>query len=211
VLPLPSLPEVLDPAAPLGLRDRKKLQVRAAIVDAALTLFAEDGYDATTVPDIAARAGVSPATVARYFPTKEGLLFPEQDVRIPALRAAIAARPDGEAPLKAIAAALAAQAPLDAETRRRLALARSALAGSAVLRGRAAGLLGRWRDGIADAIAEHARMPDDDARVLATAVVAVLDDVAERWAADGARGDLPAMVRRALDALAGDRPAPGSA
>jgi AcrR family transcriptional regulator len=210
VLPLPVTHDSPGPdedaSGALGLRDRKKRQARAAIVEAALALFAEDGYDATTVPTIAARAGVSPATVARYFPAKEAMLFPDRDFRVPALRAAIAARPPGEPPLRAVAAAVADQQPLDAEAQRRLALTRTAIARSAVLRGRALGMLGQWRDGIAEAVAERGGLSYDAARVLATAVVAVLDDVTERWAADGARGDLRALARTALAVLAG----PGS-
>lgn len=53
-----------------GLRERQKVQRRVAIVRAAFTLFADHGYDATTVADIAAAAEVSPRTVTLYFPTK---------------------------------------------------------------------------------------------------------------------------------------------
>lgn len=191
------------PASGGGLRARKKLLVRAAIVDAALDLFAERGYDTTTVPEIAARAGVSPATVARYFPAKDALLFPERGVRVPALRAAILARPADEPPLRAVLGAVAQQPPLDAESLRRLALQRRAIGSSAVLRGRALGLLGRWRDGIAEAVAEREGQSAESAHVLATAVVAVLDDVTERWAAEGAGDGLQERALAALAVLAG--------
>jgi AcrR family transcriptional regulator len=80
-----------------GLRERKKLAMRQAILDAAYDLFAERGFAATTIDDIAERVGVSPRTIFRYFPTKEALLFAGADVMIEALRAALAARPAGEA------------------------------------------------------------------------------------------------------------------
>ncbi|MGW0659956.1 TetR/AcrR family transcriptional regulator [Streptodolium elevatio] len=191
------------PASGGGLRARKKLLVRAAIVDAALDLFAERGYDTTTVPEIAARAGVSPATVARYFPAKDALLFPERGVRVPALRAAVIARPADEPPLRAVLGAVAQQPPMGAESLRRLALQRRAIASSAVLRGRALGLLGQWRDGIAEAVAEREGLSRESAHVLATAVVAVLDDVTERWAAEGAADGLQERALAALAVLAG--------
>jgi AcrR family transcriptional regulator len=48
---------------------------REAILDAALDLFSELGYDETTTGQVAERAGVSPRTFFRYFPTKESVVF----------------------------------------------------------------------------------------------------------------------------------------
>jgi AcrR family transcriptional regulator len=183
-----------------GLRERKKQQVREAIVDAALDLFAAHGFEATTVQAVAERAGVSPATLARYFPTKDSLLLPERDVRIAHLRAAILGRPRRESPLRALVAALAAEAPVEEPFRRRLLRSRRAIASSPVLRGRSLGLLDQWRDGIADALVERGadRL---EAHVTATAAVAVFDDATTRWAEAGGRADLGVEVRQSLAVL----------
>ncbi|OPC78125.1 hypothetical protein B4N89_38660 [Embleya scabrispora] len=68
--------EQADEAAPRpGLRERKKAQTRDAIRTAALDLFEEQGFEATTVDRICARANVAHRTFFRYYECKEALLF----------------------------------------------------------------------------------------------------------------------------------------
>jgi AcrR family transcriptional regulator len=68
---------------PSGLRARKKLESRAAILEATSRLIEQHGYDATTMRDIAEAAGVSHQTLYNYFPTKalivHGMLTGEQE------------------------------------------------------------------------------------------------------------------------------------
>jgi AcrR family transcriptional regulator len=61
--------------APPGLRERKKQRTRATLVDAAIELCLKQGYDQTTVEQIAAAADVSPRTFSRYFPTKDAVFM----------------------------------------------------------------------------------------------------------------------------------------
>ncbi len=58
-----------------GLRERKKLKTKATIHRAALRLFKKNGYDETTVEDIAAAAEISESTFFNYFPTKEDVVI----------------------------------------------------------------------------------------------------------------------------------------
>ncbi|MFC5635394.1 TetR/AcrR family transcriptional regulator [Streptomyces bullii] len=69
------LPEA---ARHLGLRERKKIKTRIAIREATYALIREQGYEATTVEQIADRAEVSPSTVFRYFPTKEDIVLTDE-------------------------------------------------------------------------------------------------------------------------------------
>ncbi|MFE6868443.1 TetR family transcriptional regulator [Kitasatospora sp. NPDC057692] len=80
--------------APLSLRERKKLKTRQTIRREAYRLIAEQGYENTTVDQIAAAAEVSPSTFFRYFATKEDLVL--TDEYDPAMIDALLARPSDE-------------------------------------------------------------------------------------------------------------------
>ncbi len=82
--------------AELGLRERSKARRRAAIIRAAFGLFAERGYHATTVADIAAAAEVAPRTVAMYFPAKQDIALARFGDGIASLDDAMRGRRPGE-------------------------------------------------------------------------------------------------------------------
>lgn len=80
----------------LGRRERKKRETRRLIVDAALALFAERGYEDVTVGEIAAAADVDPSTFFRHFRAKEYVLFADLDELQAVLLDEIADRPPEE-------------------------------------------------------------------------------------------------------------------
>jgi AcrR family transcriptional regulator len=84
-----------------GLRERKKARTREAIISAAIDLFERQGYDETTVEEIAAAADVSPRTFFRYFDSKLDVIFSDKDDRDD-IYAAFAARPAHESVIEAI-------------------------------------------------------------------------------------------------------------
>lgn len=82
----------------VSLRQRHADRTRATIAEAALELFAERGFAATTVDDIASRADVAPRTFFRYFPTKESVLFHDIEIKLGLVRELLLARPLDEPP-----------------------------------------------------------------------------------------------------------------
>jgi AcrR family transcriptional regulator len=88
-------------------RERKKLETRQALEQAALRLFGEKGYDQTTVEDIAESADVAVRTFFRYFSSKQDVLFGEVVTdRITRLRTELANRPATEEPLASVIAVM---------------------------------------------------------------------------------------------------------
>ncbi|GAA4476964.1 hypothetical protein GCM10023094_18160 [Rhodococcus olei] len=180
-----------------GLRERKKARTRDAIRAAAMRLFTERGYDATTVEQIAEAAEVSPSTFFRYFPTKERVVLAD-DLDAPTL-AALTAIPLDVPPLTAFRQAfettLAAMSPeqLHLETaRNQLLLAVPAL------RAAFTDELYRSIDMAAAVIAERQGTPPDDrVRVLAGAMIGAVVAMVET-----APDDLRYAIR-ALELLEG--------
>ena len=79
----------------IGRRERKKAQTRQALADAALELFLARGYDEVGVKEVADAADVSVTTLFKYFPSKEALLFDQDDDIEAALVLAVRGRPPG--------------------------------------------------------------------------------------------------------------------
>lgn len=92
----------------LGLRERKKRLAQAAIEDAALRLFLEQGYEQTAIQDIAEAVMMSPRTFFRYFASKEEVLFAPTKAVFNAAFASLQQRPPTE-PLDAALYATFAQ------------------------------------------------------------------------------------------------------
>jgi AcrR family transcriptional regulator len=85
-----------------GLRERKKQRTREQIVEAAMALFAERGYHATTIADIATAADVAPRTFFTYFPSKEAVVFHNLDRDLDSLASTLRDRLAGETAFDAL-------------------------------------------------------------------------------------------------------------
>ena len=96
------------PGVQEGLRSRKRRETRARITSAALALFLEKGFEATTVDEIAAAADVSKRSFFDYFPAKDEVIAAWQDEFGQALSEGVAARPVGEPMARTVEEALIA-------------------------------------------------------------------------------------------------------
>src|SRR5579862_4398621 len=127
----------LDPSpGAVGLRERKKQQTRDTIARAALRLFAERGYDDTTLVDIAEAAQVAPRTIFAYFESKEDILLCEEHSFLRVLRQKLDERPPGTTTVDAIREFLAEVEPLDDDGKLRKQIITSNPALQTKLRGR---------------------------------------------------------------------------
>lgn len=86
------------------LRERKKQRTRDAIVQAALELFAEHGFEATTIADIADAADIAPRTFFAYFETKEAVVFHDFDEMYASLAERLRVREPGDTALDTLRA-----------------------------------------------------------------------------------------------------------
>jgi AcrR family transcriptional regulator len=169
--------------APLdGLRERKKARTRASIREHALRLFREQGYQATTVEQIAAAAEVSQSTFFRYFPTKEDVVLRDDfELRI---FEAFERQPPQLGPIAAIRAAvreaLATLTPAEwAEFRETSELSFS----TPEIRARTFDELARTIQAMTDVLARRVgRAPDDLAvQAIAGAVFGIIITVTLPW------------------------------
>jgi AcrR family transcriptional regulator len=185
-----------------SLRERKKARTRASIREHALRLIREQGYDATTVDQIADAADVSPSTFFRYFPTKEDVVL-QDDFDVLTL-GALDKQP---ADLSTIAAfRVAARQALQSLSEEELAGIRETTALILTvpeLRVRAMDEFTRTIEVIAEAAAKRVgRAPDDFAiRVVAGAIIGVIMAATMPWAQWAEESVTPDMFERIDTAL----------
>jgi AcrR family transcriptional regulator len=102
-----------------GLRERKKQQTRETIARVALELFAERGYDQTTLAEIADAADVSPRTIFAYFHSKEDILFCDEPAFFEQLKQALEQRASGATTIDVLRDFIQSSGPPDEDRRLR--------------------------------------------------------------------------------------------
>jgi AcrR family transcriptional regulator len=185
-----------------GLRERKKQQTRRLLADTARQLFADRGFDAVTVAEIAHAADVSEPTVFNYFPRKEDLVFSGLEGFEDELLTAISERPTGQSVFDAFATFVGEPRGLlaagDKNIATRLREISQMITDSPALLAREQQILARYTALLTDLIANETGAGADDPRPAVTAAALI-----------GVHRTLIDHVRRHL--LAGEHDLPGLA
>ncbi|MGW2520779.1 TetR/AcrR family transcriptional regulator [Streptomyces sp. NPDC001617] len=186
----------------LGLRERKKIKTREAIRSATFALVKEQGYDATTIEQIADRAEVSPSTVFRYFPTKEDIVL--TDEYDPLMLEELRARPAGEPWMDSLRHILQTAIELTTREDPEMIKMRAHLGVQVpAVRSRMFESMSETGRMLCGAIADHFGLEPDDlrVRVYAMSLIGGLMEVSMYWAENDFKGDLRDLMRQALDVL----------
>jgi AcrR family transcriptional regulator len=185
-----------------GLRSRKKAKTRVMLEDAALRLFAEQGYEATTVEQIAAAIDVSTTTFFRYFPTKADVVLCQQDAHLPMLRNAIVSRPQHESELDALRHAIMGVWVPNFDPDHTLRAA-AAVAGSASLRGLYNDINRSWLDEVAVMLAERRGLAAADLRATISARVGLgtFSEAVRAWTDYRSGEPIALIVEEAFDTV----------
>jgi len=173
---------------------------RGRLEQAALALYAERGFEQTTVAEIAKRAGLTERTFFRYFADKREVLFWGAGSLQEFLVGTLASAPDSAAPIDAVAAALEAAGALLQE-RREFSLKRQAvIAANTGLHERELIKLASLASAMAETLRRRG-VRDPAASLTAEAGIAVFRIAFDRWINESSQRDLPQFIRESLDDL----------
>lgn len=179
-------------------RKRKKIATRDRIRASALRLFREQGYDATTVEQIAAAAGVSHMTFFRYFPTKEDVVL--SDSYDPVIAALIAQTPATWPLIQRIRTVLVQGLQQIYDTDRDALLAQNTLIVSTpVLRERLWASQMATQQLILEALGSR---PSFQTRVIVAACLAAASTAILTWVENNGTPELPGLIDQAFETLA---------
>jgi AcrR family transcriptional regulator len=185
----------------IGLRERKKLRTRTELSDAAFRLFAERGFDETTIEDIVEQVEVSPRTFFRYFDSKEDVVIGFFDDLGLELRAMLSARPPEESPFSALRGALGTLIDLYEERRGRVVAAKRLAHETPSIRAHLLDKHARWENGVTEELS--ARLGVDPAedrrpRLIAAVGLAAYSTAVTAWCSSEGKDDLHVLVDDAL-------------
>jgi AcrR family transcriptional regulator len=173
---------------------------RGRLAKAALTLYAEQGFEQTTAAEIARSAGLTERTFFRHFADKREVLFYGSDAVRDLLVAAVAEAPPGAGPMDAVSAALQAVGAMIQETPEPARLRHAVVSANPDLRERELVKHAEFAAAIAGALRDRG-LPELAASLAAETGVALYRVTFARWIGDPARRDLPELLRESMAEL----------
>lgn len=179
---------------------RWEANARGRLEQAALELYVEQGFEQTTVAEIARRAGLTERTFFRYFADKREVLFWGAGSLREILVSSVASAPDSLAPIDAIVAALVAAAPVFQERREYARRRHVVIAANAGLQERELIKLASLSAALADALRRRG-VRDPSASLTAEVGIAIFKIAFERWVDETGEEDLAQLIRESLDEL----------
>jgi AcrR family transcriptional regulator len=182
---------------PMG---RWEPDARGRLAKAAMALYAEQGFEQTTVAEIATRAGLTERTFFRHFADKREVLFYGMERLRDLLVRAVAGAPASAAALDVVGAALQAAGALFQENPERVRLRDAIVSANAELRERELIKLAMMASAVAGALRDRG-VPEPAASLAAETGMAVFKVAFARWVEEA--GDLPAILRESMDELRG--------
>jgi AcrR family transcriptional regulator len=192
---------------PVNRRERKKLETRTALEQAALRLFAEKGYEQTTVEEIAEAADVAVRTFFRYFSSKQHVLFGDvAHDRVARLRHELATRPRGEPILESVRAVLDVVDIPDPDEQREVMARLRLMEQQPSLVATYLRLNNELRQMIAEFVAERTGRPVDSdpyPLTVASAVTSSWDIALSVWVATDGRRPLSALRQEVFASFTG--------
>ncbi|CAL9649877.1 TetR/AcrR family transcriptional regulator [Streptomyces sp. enrichment culture] len=189
------------------LRERARRAARAEITTTALQLFAENGFEATTIDQITSAVGISRRSFFHYFGSKEDLVLGDTEALGESVRAALEARPEDESAWTAIRAAFLTIRPADKTPEEQFVLARLHHEAPS-LRARHLEKHLRWQSLLAPGVQHRLGLPptpDPDPRALAfvAAALACFDAAVDAWYRSGGADDPVRLFDEAVATLRG--------
>lgn len=175
---------------------------RGRLAKAAMALYAEQGFEQTTVAEIAARAGLTERTFFRHFADKREVLFYGMDRLRELLTRAVAGAPASATPVDAVGAALEAAGAMFQENPERVRLRDAIVSANAELRERELIKLASLASAMAGALRDRG-IPEPAASLAAETGVAVFKVAFARWASEPGQPDLPGIFRESMAELRG--------
>ena len=175
---------------------------RGRLAKSAMELYAEQGFDQTTVAQIAARAGLTERTFFRHFADKREVLFYGMEMLRDRLVRAVADAPAPATAMEAVSAAFEAAGAVLQENPERVRLRDTIVSANAELRERELIKLAALASAVAGALRDRG-IPEPAASLAAETGGAVFKTAFARWISEPGQPDLPGMIRESMTELRG--------